>query len=61
MKAGDVVILLADKIYEKYGKPVDYYIVRGLQDGIATIHCPNKKFTTLCFSDNLILISKAVL
>jgi predicted transcriptional regulator len=59
-KKGDVVVLRADKIYEGYGKPVNYYLVLSSDyKDIVRIHEPIRKETIAVFHEDLIAISKA--
>mgnify|MGYP003963426589 CR=1 FL=1 len=58
MKRGDVVVLRADKIYERYGKDVPYYLVVERYDrDIVKVHDPVSKEMTAVPINDLILIS----
>ena len=57
-KSGDLVLLRADKLYESYGKPIEYYIViERYQENLVSIHSSQTKDTIAVFEEDLILVS----
>ena len=61
MNPGDLVVMLADKLYEPYGKPVPYYLVVERHDmDLIRIHNPVTKDEMMTFESDLILVSPVV-
>ena len=57
-KPGDLVILRSDKIYAKYGKRLDYYVITDTyDDNLIRAHNTTTKDIVAVFSDDIILLS----
>ena len=56
---GEVVMLKVDKLYERHGKPVNYYLVMPSDDDrFVKVFEPTSREMLAVFADDLMLVSK---